>query len=186
MLTKTLVVPDQTETPEVREAQSLKKEGNDAFAQRDWDNAASLWQEALLRLPALPEFAPRSSQSKPVKAAQNKTDAEDEESHAEEAVNEDASAPPLPAEEEASDAVKKLRAALSANLAAVYIKLEKWEEASKACTKGTSGVLFELLHGTLDINDISLCYQPSKINPNTSKLCRDGLWQAKSKGPGPV
>lgn len=123
-----------TDDPIPTESQELKREGNQAFAQREWENALSLWQEALLKLPPLMppqgKQARRSSASQQARADGNNHD-DDEEPTNRKGEEEEALGQP-------SEAVKSLRAALTANIAAACLKLERWEEATQACTQGLS------------------------------------------------
>lgn len=96
---------------QLKEAENFKREGNEAYVQREWENAISLYQEALLELPGL-----KSQQQANIRTECLEAQGE--------------------ATVEPSPAIKKARSVLHANLGAVYLKLEQWQEASDACTNG--------------------------------------------------
>ncbi|GAA5986576.1 hypothetical protein JCM10908_003806 [Rhodotorula pacifica] len=119
--------PDTWWTPsELRDllsrAKELKNVGNAEFGQGRWEMAIESYREGLAELPET------RSQSGPVSVKGKEKELQPD--HEQEATERDA----VSVEDRAEwEECRELRAMLSANVAACYLKLERWKEAIAAC-----------------------------------------------------
>ncbi|TFY64213.1 hypothetical protein EVG20_g6029 [Dentipellis fragilis] len=120
----------------LHDAEELKKEGNESFRAKEWNQALITYRRGLARLPQKPKAAQDKGKGKAKERLEEFQDArppdgtEDQPSETEVEPVEPVE-PPSALEVEMS----KARAVLSANIGACHVQLGEHEEAVKACSQ---------------------------------------------------